>query len=742
MSNNRLILNLPRFPKLILTPFIVCDGQRLQTTNCVINQKENNIHVSCKYPNDCQEDFYLIKYEQHYCCKRYFKNGENEIKLNELGLEIKDISFGADATKDYFYHAENPRIYEKMCIPVDYDRCNPEASKDSGFDAVAGNRWADPGVVHERIGRSPYQPFPAILLSNYDSRLGLVHGTLSQKVFYHSYLVAHQSEKLIFTAYSGFKAIDALQCQSGKILVDEWYLGQCEQADDLEKIFEPYAAVLRKHLPPLYGASNINRHSMVWGSWNDGILRNISDEMILKEAAYLKENFPMVTWIQLDDGYAVHTPPAHGLGMPYEGEAGLDQKKFPAGLRNYADRIKELGLRPAIWIGGFCPKHTPIYKDHPEWFINYDYRVPASAPLDVSQPEVQQYIEKALDYFFKECAFDGMKHDFWSYAFEDSHDLLKFKTASGYEWRRWWLQEIRKRLPDNGYLQTGCDIVMGNPFLAEYFTNYRYGIDIGSGNWDYVKTNFLWGVACFATHTGDLFVPNSDSVGLFPGLDDCDAMFCLNYCLITRSMVEIAGKLSETDPEHPRLKNLRKATCCPNNGQEVFFARYDYRDKQQKVPQIIFLKTPHFSCQEAVPSLPLRTLALFNLEDEEAIVKFNAQDLGLEKDEYLLTDVWSGNTVLLQGECSMKLEAHGSRLLTISKNKEKQILDANLKIEAGNGQDLYLPWGGKAEFILSSELKKLVCNGKAADFTCKKQEHNYCLKFTAAANTSLQLLWR
>lgn len=741
MSSKDLSLPLHSLPELFLSPFMVSEGQRCYPVECLIRRNGKQIQATYKYGNGCQDDFYLIEDEKHYCCKRYFKNADKALKLNELGLEIKNISFGESTAKDYFYHNENPRIYEKMCFPIDFDRCQGEIAKDSGFDAVAGNRWADPGVVHERIGRSPYQPFPAILLSNFDSKLGLVHGTLCQKLFYHSYLVGHQNNKITLTLYSGFKAIDALHCQPNKILLDQWYLGLCEQADNLEKIFEPYSAVLRQHLPPLFGASDINRHSMVWGSWNDGILRKISDSMILKEAAYLKENFPMVKWIQVDDGYAVHTPPAHGLGMPYEGEAGLDKNKFPAGLRDYADRLRQLGMRPAVWIGGFCPKHTPIYQERPEWFIDYDYRVKASAPLDVSQSEVRQYIEKALDYFFRECGFEGMKHDFWSYAFEDSHDLLKNKEASGYEWRRWWLQEIRKRLPDDAYLQTGCDIVMGNPFLAEYFTNYRYGIDIGGGNWDYVKTNFLWGVACFATHCNDLFVPNSDSVGLFPDLNDTDAMFCLNYCLITGSMVEIAGKLSEADPGLPRLKNLRKATCCPNNGQEVFFARYNYRDEQQKVPQIIYVKSPHFSLAEGTEGLPLRTLALFNLEEEKTLVKFNARDLGLEEDEYLLTDVWSAESSLLQGECVIELQPHGSRLLAISKNEPEQILDANLKIEKSGGQGLQMPWGGEAELVLSSEVKGLLCNGKTIAFSCQQQKSNYLLKFTAPPNADLRLLW-
>ena len=92
------------------------------------------------------------------------------------------------AENDYFYHVENPRIYDKMTIKLDTVR-SADMVKDSGFDVQAGNRWADPGTVSERIGRSPYQPFPAIGLSNYAVKTGLVHGTLSQDVFYHNFIV-------------------------------------------------------------------------------------------------------------------------------------------------------------------------------------------------------------------------------------------------------------------------------------------------------------------------------------------------------------------------------------------------------------------------------------------------------------------------------------------------------------------------------------------------------------------------
>ena len=725
-----------------LLPFFVTKAGKVFPSEINSVSGNGTLHISAIYPAGEKDDFYFVtSAREEITCRRVFRNKGEAQDICELGLQLKGITFGKIPREDYFYHNENPRIYEKMGIPVDFDRVNKSNVKDFGFDELAGNRWADPGVVHERIGRSPYQPFPAIVVSNYNAAKGVVHGTLSQKLFFHNYLVSHEKGTVTLEIFSGFKDIAFMSCPAGKNLVDEWYLGATDDAADLERVFANYIAVLEKHLPPLYGSTDINRTSMVWGSWNDGISRKISEEMLLKEARFLKENFPTVRWIQVDDGYAVHVPPAHGLGMPYEGEEGVDHQKFPRGLRAYTDEIRKIGLRPAVWIGGFCPKHAPIYQDHPEWFINYDYRVKDTAPLDVSQEEVRNYISHALDTFFFEYGFEGMKHDFWSYAFEDSHDLLKNKEHSGYEYRTWWLQEIRKRIPADGYLQTGCDIVMGNPFLAEYFTNYRYGIDIGSGHWDYVKTNFLWGAACFALHTTHLFVPNSDSVGLFPGLNDTEAMFCLNYCLATHSMVEIAGKLSESAPDNPRLKTLKKAVCNPNNGQEVFLGDYNYRDKDHLIPRIIYFKTPHFSKEEGNSLMPLRTAGLFNIEEDPIEVKFTASTFGLPAGSYLVTDVWSGETCALGDGFSVKLEPHGSRLYAITAADRVCLLDANMRINSFDGSTVEFDYPGTAELLLTREVRKITAEGTAIPFETEKIPCGYRVTFAVPGKGTLRLEW-
>lgn len=669
-------------------PFVVLTSGRLLPDGCRVREAPGSgvMQVSLTYGDRLREEFFFRLDDGQTLCRRATENiGHDPLDLVETGFACEGIRFADDPARDYFYHVENPRIYGRFAMPVDARR-GEQALTDAGFDVIAGTRWADPGVAGERIGASPYQPFPAILLANHAASIGLVHGTLTQEVFHHNYLLSRQDGAIRLDLRAAFKAIGYLRLAPGRVLNDAWYLGRTDEAGDIERLFAGYLQQLRAHLPPLWGATAINRHSLVWGSWNDGIRRDIDQERLLRTAAFLKAHFPTVGWMQIDDGYArlaTDLQTAHGLGMPYEGEAGVAREKFPDGLRAFADRVRASGIRPAVWIGGLVPHETPLYREHPDWFFNYDYRTPGRSPLDVSKPEVRAYIVRALDYYLNVSGFEGMKHDFWSYAFEDSHDLLAEKHASGYEWRAWWLRTIRARLPADGYLQTGCDIVMGNPFLGQYFTNYRYGIDIGSGNWEHVKTNFLWGTACFALHIGDLIVPNSDSVGLFPDLTDEEALLCINFCLISRSMVEIAGWLHEADPRQPRFQALRKAICCPNNGQEVFFAGYDYRTSDEP-PAVWYLKTPHFSLLADSAALPLRTVAFFNIGEAARDFTLAPAQVGLPPGRYRVSDVWHGGSDAFTESLTRRLPPHGSLLLAITADggDQPRILDADLKIDA------------------------------------------------------------
>ena len=618
-------------------------------------------------PVGLESGYEITQVETGYIIRRTVKNTSKEqVRLEGLKSRFCGISFGGNPQDDYYYSNENARLFCTLTIPVEYNRLQDNDRENARFSLPVDRKWCDQGVVEGKICASPYQPFPAILLSNYGIKKGLVCGSLSQNVFYHSFEVVHDGDELVLEVYSAFKDIAYREMEVGEELVDIFYIGETDFADDINKMFQCYTAVLRKYLPDNAGASETNRHSLIWDSWNDGIYRDVSEEMLLKEAKAVKRYFPTVEWFQLDDGYSAYCHEnvdldAHGLGVAYEGDAGVDSIKFPNGLKEYTDKVKKIGLKPAIWIGGFCPVKTKIYQENPEWFIDYTYRIDWTQPLDVSKAEVREYMCYALDKLIVEYGFEGVKHDFWSYAFEDRHDLLQNKNKSGYEWREWWHSELRKRLPQYGYLETGCDVSMGNPFIGKYFNNYRFGLDVGAGRWENIRTSMFWSVAMLSTHTGDLFIPNSDSIGLLPGLNDDDFQFVVNWQIITRTLVEISGRFSKVDEENPRLKVLQRAVQYLNNGEDVYFAKYDYRQKGIVLPEIIYINSA-FDCADT----GYKTVALFNSGEEEKTVCFHNADIGLSDGAHDVEFVWQQKFETME-HYKFMLKPHQSLLLKIKK---------------------------------------------------------------------------
>lgn len=614
------------------------------------------------------ENNYTIKaVENGYIVCRTVKNTSNQtLLLGGLKSVLCGISFGGKAEEDYYYANENARLFCTLTVPLDYNRLDDNAKENKKFALPVDRKLCDPEVIEGRICSCPYQPFPAILISNYAVKEGLVCGSLSQDYFYHSFEVGHKDGLAFLEIYSEFKDIAQREVKAGETLTDIFYIGETPYADDINRFFERYTSVLRGYLPSNAGASDTNRHTLIWDSWNDGIYRDVSEEMLVKEAKAVKRLFPTVEWFQLDDGYSTYCEEnvdldAHGLGVAYEGDAGVDPVKFPNGLKGYTDKIKAIGLKPAIWIGGFCPVKTKIYKEKPEWFIDYTYRIDWTQPLDVSKKEAREYMCYALDKLVVEYGFEGVKHDFWSYAFEDRHDLLANKNMSGYEHREWWHHELRSRLPEYGYLETGCDVSMGNPFIGKYFNNYRFGEDVGAGSWNAISTTIFWGVASLSTHTGDLFIPNSDSIGLLPGLNDNDFMLVVNFQIVSRTLVEISGRFSRVDESNPRLQVIKRAVQYLNNGEDVYFANFDYRRKGEVLPEIIYIDSA-FDCDDK----GYKTVAVFNYEQNGKTITFTNADIGLDEGEHEVELVWE-NRVEKLGSFSFDLQPHGSVLLKIKK---------------------------------------------------------------------------
>ncbi|MCK6487075.1 MAG: alpha-galactosidase [Planctomycetes bacterium] len=675
--------------------------------------------------------------------RRLASRASHRVRLVETALRLDGIDLGGERAGDWFYHTENPRIYGRMTIPVAAVR-DASALGDSGFDQVAGNRWCDPGTVHERIGVSPYQPFPGLLLGNRAHDRGLAFGPLAQEVFCTGHVLTHVAGRLRWSVLSTCKAVGARVLAPGEALPEDvWHLGRVPTTG-IGEAFAGYVAALRTALGPALRRS-VNRHAATWGSWNAGVFRDIDQDRLLRQAAVLRRHLPTVAWLQVDDGWAAGAQSmqvAHGIGAAWEPGDGVDRRLFPDGLDGFCAQVRAQGLEPALWIGLWVPAEAPLVRDRPDWFLDYSYRVPKRRILDISRADVREYLVRALDRLVAAPGLGGVKLDFWSYVFEDRHDLLEGEERTGGEWRAWWFGELRRRLPAAAFVQTGCDIGMGDPFLGRWIDNYRYGIDIGSGEWEHMRICLQWGAACIATRSGDLSVPNSDAVCLFEHLSENEMLCWTTFCLISRTLCEVGGWLDGKEA-HPRFRWLRKSLACLDNGGEVRFARYDFRAGDEP-PLVWWLPGPWFSRDRAAEGLAVRTVALFNLGEAPARRGVSMADLGLPAGDWLATAVWSGETVPATELESVEVPAHGARLYTIAAAGAQAVLDADHEVVAarrlaGGGLAVDLRHAGPLELRLARRPQAVAQDGAIAGLEVVEGQGNWILRGECRGDAHVEL---
>ena len=113
------------------------------------------------------------KEKGYYVVRRTVKNvTDDAVNLKELKAELTGIDFGGEPKDDYFYCNENARLFWTLTVPVDYDRLNDDSEDNKRFNLPVSRKYCDPEVIEGHICSSPYQPFPAILISNYNSKKG------------------------------------------------------------------------------------------------------------------------------------------------------------------------------------------------------------------------------------------------------------------------------------------------------------------------------------------------------------------------------------------------------------------------------------------------------------------------------------------------------------------------------------------------------------------------------------------
>ena len=577
----------------------------------------------------------------------------NESASISLGMRLKPI----DYFKIRYFHGSNVKTekFPRFRVEYPYVRCIP-------YDAVHFN--------HDEANH-----FPAFGICDMDYKSVLVEGDLNQVKFERSWelgldgandksVPAHYKGIQRYTLNRGFTLVPGKSVEVSRVFY------QIKEKSHPQSAFADYVKELKRY-HEYRGSKTRMLHEGVYCTWNYGTFGNITEELILKRAKVLADNVPNCTHFLIDDGFQAlrETYDNNNAGIdsfyPVPSE-GYDKEKFPNGMKVVADGIRELGLKPCIWLAPKVYLASPLAKEKPEWLLKNkdgsEKLIGESSFLDLSHPQARDFYLKVLDALFIDWGFEGIKYDFMTQWF--LMESSRFGHGSGLEWRDFAFSEIRKRIGDEGFFMTCIAFSAGNPFPGINADSYRCGFDIHDGTWaEQIR-------ACEGTFPQillkgkDSYLLNMDSAG-FSDIPLNEQLFRFTWCFITQGIIEIGGKLEEHSQEqfdifNKLLKNADRGNKVVCLDEKAFTG--------EPLPEILQVKYPEDSRMSKAGIK--QHLAFFNWSNETKLISVTIKKAGISKQDILM-NFWNNETIKTNDNfIIIELPEHSSVLYEVHKQSK------------------------------------------------------------------------
>ena len=410
-----------------------------------------------------------------------------------------------------------------------------------------------------------------------------------------------------------------------------------------------------------------------WNSWNT-FFNNIDESKIIGNAQFIKDNFPEAGFnnIQIDAGWEK----AKG-----EWEAN---ERFQSGMDKMAQKIKDMGFIPGIWIAPFLVDVTsPTASTHKDWFIT-DERgnliIYSDSPgkryyiLDITNPEASQWLSLQIEKLLK-WGYRYIKADFlFAGAYEAKRYDSTYTSMMAYRKALGIIFELVKKW--NAYL-----LLCGAPILPSAGLGHgiRIGADIALKNlaysWMFIKNE--------ARNAGTRFFVNNFIVSdpdtlLLRDIPINEAILAITFTLLTGKIFAIGDDLTSLSRDKLDLIKkafeiqIFKALRNPNKKFSPFIL-YSPLQETQIVTNVLSLTANTNSY--SVPDIWLIQIGdgeifsgIFNWSDETKKIRF---DVGkIFNGKFAVKELWSGENL---GEISnsisidINLDAHSAKLLYLTR---------------------------------------------------------------------------
>ncbi len=426
----------------------------------------------------------------------------------------------------------------------------------------------------------------------------------------------------------------------------------------------PYAA-LEEYAGAVGTVQNARTRSIVngWCSWFYTLDRVAEDE-VLRNTAFAAQHLKAfgLEHIQIDEGFQR----SHG---DWEGN-----ERFPHGMQWLADRIKQHGFKPGLWVSPYViSEQSEVFRNHPDWLVqrrdgslqrigNWENE---SSPLamseavkryclDITHPEAANWLRDLFETITRRWGYELIKLDFMAWSVLAAERFRDPTLASAEVYRR-GLEIIRAAAGESCHI---LDCGPGNTTVG-LIDSMRTEADINYGYAAAAWKQYFQDPACTTAAAAKRYYFHRRT-----WVNDVDHA-CLDLLTVPQAeaavtSIAISGgnmisgdRLVDLDPA--KLELLKKIT--PSYGEAA--VPVDLFDADVPTAFVLQVKRP-FAAWSVV--------ALFNPELGAAIERrFPLSRLGLDLGRtYLAFDFWKRQFVgEITDELSVKVEPGSVTLLAL-----------------------------------------------------------------------------
>jgi alpha-galactosidase len=513
------------------------------------------------------------------------------------------------------------------------------------------------------------------VLADRNSRTAFLFGFLSQKQQFGSVEANLNQPTKIRLWVNG----DRTQLVPGKNLSTDWAVMFPFYFDQPDPLSIFYEAVSREN--NILPSGNI---PVGWCSWYH-FYQNINEEKILrnlKTIDELKSDMPL-SLVQIDDGYQKEI-----------GDWFTFRKGFPNGVAPLAEKIKQSGYTPGLWMAPFILHPDSDFAiDHPEMILRKKGGRPINAgfvwnvftqALDLTVPGAMDYVKEMIETAVKKWGFPYLKLDFL-YAGGLKGDRFD-NTQTRAQILRKAMMEIRKSAGDDTFI-LGCGAPLGS-VLGLVQAN-RIGADV-SGSWlpqfhgisRFFKKephmpsakNSIQNIITRAEQHNRWWINDPDCLLVRPEID-----LSLDEIKSLATAIAITGGSLLVSDDLPKL---------PADRRRIIEVLLPLMGKRANVMDWLDTVTPHnirLDLQNDIEDWYI--LARFNWKDEPRETYLSLPDFCLPQQSYWVYSFWDNKIQKIKAGDPINLSylpAHGVALLALRPiSSNNHYLGSNLHISMG-----------------------------------------------------------